>query len=71
MEQAERIADRDLVAQIIVIHAGKARLLDMRVRGRSRMTATDATTGRTERIPAAAAWSVINAATGTRAGVPP
>ena len=66
---AEQIADRDLVAQVIVIHAGKARLLDLRVRGRARMTVTDAATGRTERISAAAVWAVIGAATGNRVGV--
>lgn len=66
---AEDIADRDLIMQIIVISGSKLRLLDMRVRGRTRMTATDALTGRTERVSARAVWAVAKAASGRRKDV--
>ncbi len=61
--KADEIMDKSLVMQNIVIIPGqKARLLTMRVCGRTGMTATDEATGITTRVQAKAAWLVANAA---------
>lgn len=60
--KAEDIASGSRLMQIIVIKDGRARLLDIRVCGRTGMTATDVSTGVTERIPVKAVWACARAA---------
>ncbi len=66
---AEEIADRDLVMQLVIIRDGRASLLDISVCGRTRMTATDALTGRTARVSARSVWAVARAAESVPAGM--
>lgn len=47
--------------QIVVFQYGEARLLDIRICGRTGMTATDMATGKTTRIPVRAIWAIERA----------
>lgn len=61
MVQALDIMDGMRKMQIVVFQYGEARLLDIRICGRTGMTATDMATGKTTRIPARAIWAIERA----------
>lgn len=58
--KADEMRDGDLKYQVILVDrdAGTLRALDIRLCGRTGMTATDVSTGKTERISVRAVWAL-------------